>query len=109
MPNEGETSQPNPRIDIDFVDHELTKALAYRAYDAERTMEETAAAAIVAIQEPKAWYESIPDSAFQPHKSIIVSSLSDKGSIDIANSSRMQMDDDIKVGEIQTNNMFLVW
>lgn len=39
---------------------------------------------------------------------MIVSSSSDKGSIDIAKPSKMQKDDDIEVVLFQANNVFLV-
>lgn len=87
-------STPN----LDFEGHSLTKSLECFGYNADRTLEENVAIALIAIQEVAPMYESVPESAFQPHTSLFVSDHEEKGrSINIYNQSLQEADDDIEV------------
>ena len=105
---EAETSERRPRVQIDFDDQNLTKALAFRRYDAEHTIEENVAAAIVAIQDVAQEYESVPENAFQPHKPQQFHTLIDHGgkSIDIMQPQLVDADDDVEVGQTHAHHVF---
>lgn len=103
LTGEGETSQP--RVEVDFIDHDLTKALEFKAYDGDKTMEVNAAAAIVKLLETRDWYESIPDSAFHPHKRFHLSDSLDHGSIDISKPNLKEKDKDIVVSLIEVHHI----
>lgn len=96
MQVEGDENKPG--LQIDFEDHELTKSLELMAYNAERTLEENIATALVAIQDMAPVYESVPESAFKKHQSFSVSGRADQGgSINIVNESLVECDDNVEV------------
>ena len=80
---------------IEFEDNHLTKALAYNASSS--SLEAVVAKALIEIKEEGAFYESVPDSAFEPHLPLYASQAQDQGSINLTNEQLIANDDGTEV------------
>ena len=80
---------------IEFEDNHLTKALAYNAGSS--SLEAVVAKALIEIKEAGAFYESVPDSAFEPHLPLYASQAQDQGSINLTNEQIIANDDGTEV------------
>ena len=80
---------------IEFEDDHLTKALAYNAGSS--SLEAVVAKALIEIKEEVAFYESVPDSAFEPHLPLYASQAQDQGSINLTNEQLIANDDGTEV------------
>ena len=80
---------------IEFEDDHLTKVLAYNASSS--SLEAVVAKALIEIKEEGAFYESVPNSAFEPHLPLYASQAQDQGSINLTNEKLIANDDGIEV------------
>ena len=87
-----------PKTAVDFEDHDLTKALAFKGYNVDKTIEENVTSSLVAIGASSSFYDSIPDSAFQPPKRLCISGEGNEGgTFDISRQQVIEYDKDDQV------------
>ena len=89
------TSTDKGKVKINFEDDNLTKALSYDVGSS--CLEDVVAKALVQIKQDVHFYESIPDSAFEPHKPLFVGHGQDQGSINLAIEQVIASDDATEV------------
>ena len=93
--------QEGDKVEIEYENETDTKKLEYISYEGQKSLEETVALALVDIQNVAAEYALVPESAFLPHKPLVVGDgVDDKGSIDIMRPDLVAADDDTKVNNI---------
>ena len=80
---------------IEFEDDHLTKALAYNSSSS--SLEAVVAKALIEIKEEGAFYESVLDSAFEPHLPLYACQAQDQGSINLTNEQLIANDDGTEV------------
>ena len=92
------STDEGPKIAVDFEDHDLTKSLAFKGYNVDRTIEDNVISALSAIGASSSFYDSIPDSEFQPPKRLCISGQGNEGgTFDI---SRQQVVDNDKEDQV---------
>ena len=78
-----DSSKDKGKVKISFEDDTLSKVLAYDASSS--SLEAVVANTLIEIKQDAQFYESIPDSAFQPHMPLFVGGEMDQGSINLTN------------------------
>ena len=82
----------------DFKEFEDTPSLDYHADDTKITLEETVAQTLVSIAKVATEYESVPASAFHPHKPLLAHDTSSMGSINHMKPQNVEEDHASEVG-----------
>ena len=90
--------QEGDKLEIEYENEIDTKKLEYISYEGQRSLEDTVALALMDIQNAAQEYALVPESAFVPHKPLVVGdAVDDKGSIDIMRPDLVAADEDTKV------------
>ena len=96
----GPSTEPPTSKKLDLRhDGTLSSKLDFISYNHMSSIDETVAAALVAIKSVEEEYNLVPESAFQPHTQLIVQHANDKrlGSINIAGPALVENDDESSV------------